>query len=243
MASVDERLRERDFAEYEPDPSLFERLPLAADVRASRRRRSGRLGDRLDLARTLRATAATGEPNVLRRSRRMERLRPLVFLCDVSGSMAPYARALLNYSHAVQKARPRVRAFSFATRLTELSGRRQAPDPADMGGGTRIGASLRAFNDRYAQRGIARGGTVVILSDGWERETPELIAEQMARLRRLCRRIVWVNPQKKHPAYQPLAGGMAAALPYLDALVEGHNLRTISAVADAVEGTVRVKTT
>ncbi|MGH7330185.1 MAG: VWA domain-containing protein, partial [Polyangiaceae bacterium] len=161
-----------------------------------------------------------------------------VFLCDVSGSMAPYARALLTYARAVQKARPRVRAFSFATRLTDLSSqRRSAPDPPDMGGGTRIGASLRAFHDGYARRGIARGGTVVILSDGWERESPQLIAEEMARLRRLCRRIVWVNPQKKHPAYQPLAGGMAAALPYLDALVEGHNLRTIAAVADAIEGT------
>lgn len=110
-----------------------------------------------------------------------------------------------------------------------------------MGGGTRIGASLHAFNDRYAQRGIARGGTVVILSDGWEREDPELLASEMARLRRLCRRIVWVNPQKKHPAYQPLVRGMVAALPYLDALVEGHNLRSIAAVADAIEGTVRTR--
>jgi uncharacterized protein with von Willebrand factor type A (vWA) domain len=239
IASSEERLRERDFAEYEPAFALFERLRVAGEVRRTRRRRSARRGDRPDMAALLRATARTGEPLLRRRSRRLEQLRPLVFLCDVSGSMGPYARALLAYARAIRQARPRVHAFSFATRLTDLSWpRARDREPRDMGGGTRIGASLRAFNERYAQRGLARGGTVVILSDGWEREDPDLVASEMARLRRLCRRIVWVNPQKKHASYEPLARGMAAALPYLDAFMEGHNLRSIAAVADAIEGTV-----
>jgi uncharacterized protein with von Willebrand factor type A (vWA) domain len=106
----------------------------------------------------------------------------------------------------------------------------------DYGGGTRIGAALHAFNERHAQRGAARGGTVVILSDGWERDDPALVGLEMQRLRRLARRLVWVNPHKRHPAYEPLARGMAAALPYLDAFVSGHSLRTLDAVADAIEG-------
>jgi uncharacterized protein with von Willebrand factor type A (vWA) domain len=145
--------------------------------------------------------------------------------------------------------RKRVRAFAFATRLTELTAiaRRTSHASAmsafgealrDYGGGTRIAASLHEFNERYGQRGAARGGTVVILSDGWEREDPEAVALEMERLHRLCRRIVWVNPQKKHPAFEPLARGMAAALPYVDALVTGHNIRSLDAIADAIEGTI-----
>jgi uncharacterized protein with von Willebrand factor type A (vWA) domain len=145
-------------------------------------------------------------------------------------------------------ARPAVRAFVFATHLTDLTPPlKHASDASlmaaiaanvrDFGGGTRIGAALRAFNDGFAQRGAARGGTVVILSDGWEREDPDLVRTEMQRLRRLARRIVWVNPHKRHPAYEPLAKGMAAALPYLDAFVSGHHLRTLDAVADAIDGT------
>jgi len=162
--------------------------------------------------------------------------------------MEPYARALLRYAHVTALARPRVRAFAFATRLTDLSTvlRERSADAAlerasallrDFGSGTRIGAALREFNGRFAQRGATRGATVVILSDGWEREDPALVRDQMARLRRLARRIVWVNPQKKHPDYEPLTRGMAAALPYVDAFVEGHNLRSLDAIADAIEGT------
>jgi uncharacterized protein with von Willebrand factor type A (vWA) domain len=161
--------------------------------------------------------------------------------------MAPFARALLQYARVNAIARPRVRALAFATRLTDLTPvLRHAADAhlmaalgtavRDYGGGTRIGAALRAFNDGLGRRGAARGGTVVLLSDGWERDDPELVRAEMARLRKLCRRIVWVNPHKRHPAYEPLARGMAAALPYLDAFVSGHSLRTLEAVADAIEG-------
>ncbi|GAC1578223.1 MAG: VWA domain-containing protein [Candidatus Elarobacter sp.] len=252
-ASREESLRERAFedldgAERAAMMRLIERVRIAGDYRPSRRRRAYTHGDRFDFRGTLRGAARTaGELIVRRATRRRERLRPLVFLLDVSGSMAPFARALVQYARVNAIARPRVRAFAFATRLTDLTPLlKRASDErvmaaigatvTDYGGGTRIGASLHAFNDRYGQRGAARGGTVVILSDGWERDDPALVRVEMARLRKLARRIVWVNPHKRHPAYEPLAGGMAAALPYLDAFLSGHNLRTLEAVADAIEG-------
>jgi uncharacterized protein with von Willebrand factor type A (vWA) domain len=256
MASDEERFATRDFAEMddaERARSLraLARTRVAIDLRRSRRRRAAARGDRLDLRATMRAAARTAGELVRRRnSARRETPRPLVFLCDVSGSMAPYARALLQYARVVSLGRRKVRAFAFATRLTELTSiaRRTNESLAmsafgdalvDYGGGTRIGAALRTFNERYGRRGAARGGTVVILSDGWERDDPDGVAREMLNLRRLCRRIVWVNPQKKHPAFEPLARGMAAALPFVDALVTGHNLRSLDAIADAIEGTLR----
>jgi uncharacterized protein with von Willebrand factor type A (vWA) domain len=252
MASPEERLVDRDFAEMDERELALARRAVArlasiAETRRSRLRRTAVRGDRLDLRATLRNAARTaGELLRRRNSERRERLRPLVFLCDVSGSMVPYARPLLQYARYSALQRSRVRAFAFATRLTEIGPTLMRAGPTramgalgrelrDYGGGTRIGAALHAFNARYAQRGAARGGTVVILSDGWEREDPELVAREMARLQKLCRRIVWVNPQKKHPAFEPLARGMAAALPYVDALVAGHNLRSLEAIAGAVE--------
>jgi uncharacterized protein with von Willebrand factor type A (vWA) domain len=255
MAGAEERLAERDFAEMNDAERAramraLERARMAIDLRRSRRRRAAARGDRLDIHATMRAAARTaGELVRQRASARRETPRPLVFICDVSGSMSSYARALLQYARVLSLGRKKVRAFAFATRLTELTAiARRTDDRAamgafgqvlnDYGGGTRIGEALRAFNDRYGQRGAARGGTVVILSDGWEREDPELVASEMGRLRRLTRRIVWVNPQKKHPAFEPLARGMAAALPYIDALVTGHNIRSLDAIADAIEGTL-----
>lgn len=256
LASPEERLHERAFddvddAERAAMLRLIARLRVAADVRSTRRRRLDARGDRFDFRATLRGAARTAGELVRRRAtRRRTRLRPLVFLLDVSGSMQPFARALLHYARANAVARPRVRAFAFATRLSDLTpllGRASDADlmtaigatVRDFGGGTRIGAALHAFNDDYAQRGAARGGTVVILSDGWERDDPALVGREMERLRRLARRIVWVNPHKRHAAYEPLARGMAAALPYLDAFISGHNLRTLGAVADAIEGRIR----
>lgn len=254
LASSEELLRERDFAaqsdeERELADRIFSRLRVAGERRRSRRLRAAARGRRLDWRATARGSLRTlGELLRRRYSTRRLRLRPLVFLCDVSGSMAPYARALLRYAHVSALARPKVSAFAFATRLSDLSPmlRERNADEAlaraaetlrDFGGGTRIGAALREFNERYARRGATRGATVTILSDGWEREDPALVGDQMARLRRLARRIVWVNPQKKDPAYEPLARGMAAALPYVDAFIEGHNLRSLDAIADAIEGT------
>jgi len=252
-ASLEERVTARAFAELDDEERammlrLIARVRIAADYRRSRRRRSHPAGDRFDFRATLRAAARTGGELIRRRAtRQRRRLRPLVFLLDVSGSMAPFARALVQYARVNAIARPAVRAFAFATQLTDLTPLlKRASDESlmaaiganvrDYGGGTRIGAALRRFNDSSAQRGAARGGTVVILSDGWERDDPELVRTEMERLRRLTRRIVWVNPHKRHPAYEPLAKGMAAALPFLDAFVSGHNLRTLDAVADAIDG-------
>jgi hypothetical protein len=252
VASSEERLIDAAFEDFDESERalmlrLIERVRTAAERRATRRRRAHLHGDRFDFRGTLRGAARTaGELMQRRTTRRRLRVRPVVFLLDVSGSMTPFARALIQYARVTAAARPAVRAFAFATRLTDLTPllagstgelmRAVGETVLDFGGGTRIGAALRAFNERYAVRGVARGGTVVILSDGWEREDPELVGAEMARLRRLARRIVWVNPHKRHAAYEPLARGMAAALPYLDAFLSGHSLRTLDAVAEAIEG-------
>jgi uncharacterized protein with von Willebrand factor type A (vWA) domain len=253
LASSEHRLADKAFEDFDESERaamlrMIARVRIAGEYRASRRRRAHVRGDRFDFRGTLRGAARTAGELVRRRAtRRRERLRPVVFLLDVSGSMAPFARALLQYARVTAIARPAVRAFAFATQLTDLTPLlKRATDERlmtaiaatvrDYGGGTRIGAALRAFNDRFGQRGAARGGTVVILSDGWERDDPALVGVEMLRLRRLARRIVWVNPHKRHVAYEPLARGMAAALPYLDAFLSGHSLRTLEAVADAIEG-------
>jgi uncharacterized protein with von Willebrand factor type A (vWA) domain len=255
MASPEERLAERDFADMNETErrrsiAAMQRLRIGVELRRSRRRRLAARGDRLDVRATMRGAARTAGELVRRRANaRRERPRPLLFLCDVSGSMVPYARAMLQYARVAALARPKVRAFAFATRLTEITSIARRSSAlgvmtalggalADYGSGTRIAAALHAFNVGFAQRGAARGGTVVILSDGWEREDPAGVGTELARLRLLCKKIVWVNPQKKHPAFEPLAAGMAAALPHLDALVEGHNLRSLEAIAHAIESTV-----
>jgi uncharacterized protein with von Willebrand factor type A (vWA) domain len=249
-ASDRERLAERDFASLDEDElralrELMRELALAPPLRRARRLRRDPHGSRLDVRATLRASYRTGgdpAPRVLRR--RVERPRRLVLLCDISGSMEPYTRAFLQLLHAAVGGAS-AEAFVFATRLTRLTSalRGRQPDLAieraaaaarDWSSGTRIGDALRAFNDSYGRRGMARGAVVVILSDGWERGDPALVAREMARLRRLAFRIVWVNPRKAGREFQPLAGGMAAALPYCDAFVSGHNLRALTAVAEAI---------
>jgi uncharacterized protein with von Willebrand factor type A (vWA) domain len=251
-ASAEERLAERDFALLEPEElralwRLMRELALAPPVRRVRRSRRGRHGSRLDVRATLRASCRTGgDParRVLRR--RLERPRRLVVLCDISGSMEPYTRAFLQLLHAAVGG-ARAEAFVFATRLTRLTRALRGRDPdraiehaasaaRDWSGGTRIGDCLKRFNDEHGRRGMARGAVVVVISDGWERGDPAVVGEQMQRLRRLAFRIVWVNPRKAGRDFVPLAGGMAAALPYCDAFLSGHNLRSLSAVADAIAG-------
>jgi uncharacterized protein with von Willebrand factor type A (vWA) domain len=249
-ASAEERLAQRDFAELEPHElralgRLMRELALAPPLRRVRRSRRNQHGARLDVRATLRASCRTGgDParRVLRR--RLMRPRRLVVICDISGSMEPYTRAFLQLLHAAVGG-ANAEAFVFATRLTRLtrSLRGRQPDAAieraaaaarDWSSGTRIGEALRRFNDEYGQRGMARGAVVVIISDGWERGDPALVAREMQRLRRLAYRIVWVNPRQASRDFAPLAGGMAAALPFCDAFVSGHNLRALSAVADAI---------
>ena len=168
-----------------------------------------------------------------------------MLLCDVSGSMEAYARALLRFCQAAVVGRGRVEAFALGTRLTRLTRdlASRNPDEAlanaakrvvDWSGGTRLGDGLRAFNDQWGVRGMARGAIVVILSDGWDRGEPEVLAVQMARLHRVAFRVVWVNPLKAAPGYAPLARGMAAALPYIDEFIEGHSMASLETLAAVI---------
>jgi uncharacterized protein len=199
--------------------------------------------------RTLRAALRTdGEPLTRAWRAPSERTRRLVVLCDVSGSMEPYARVLVRFLHSAVVARTQVEAFVFGTRLTRITRELSNRDPdaaiataalrvVDWSGGTRIGAALRSFNDTWGMRGMARGAIVVVISDGWDRGEPDLLAEQMARLSRVAHRIIWVNPLKASPGFAPLAAGMAAALPYVDDFVEGHSIASLTELARIVGST------
>lgn len=251
-----ETLRHADFAAMDADElaeawALIDRLRLVGATRASRRRRFTRHGHgRPDLRRTVRhALRAGGEPIRRAHTRDGERFRRVVLLVDVSGSMETYARALLRFAHAAVAARGGVEAFAVGTRLTRMTRElsRRDPDAAlaragaaieDFSGGTRLGEGLQQFNDEWGQRGMARGAVVVIASDGWDRGDPDHLAEQMARLGRVAHRVVWVNPLKATPGYAPLARGMAAALPHVDAFVEGHSIDSLERLASVVAGRV-----
>jgi uncharacterized protein with von Willebrand factor type A (vWA) domain len=247
--SAREVLRQKDFAAYTKDEhaearQLMGDLRLAGALRRSRRMRPVTRGrGKPDVRRTVRhALRAGGEP--VRRAfvAPSERPRRVVLLCDVSGSMEPYARSLLRFLHAAVVGGRRVEAFALGTRLTRLTRELATRDPdeavrratravPDWSGGTRLGVGLRAFNDRWGTAGMARGAIVVVLSDGWDRGRPDLLGGEMARLRRVAHRIVWVNPLKASPGYAPLAQGMAAALPHVDAFVEGHSLAALEELA------------
>jgi uncharacterized protein len=258
VASAAERLRGRDFTELSPAElrqlvTLMREMTLAVPPRRTRRYRPARDGKRPDLRRTLRlARRSGGEP--IRLARRARRVRPrrLVVLCDNSGSMEPYARALLLLLYAINggpvrgsSGQNRPEVFSFATRLTRLTPALAAASPdtmlakageaaPDWSGGTRIGAALKEFNDHYGSRGMARGAVVLIISDGWETGEPELLGAQMARLSRVAHRIVWANPRTQSPRYRPEVGGMAAAWPYCDAVVSAHNLDALDDLLSAL---------
>jgi len=250
-ASEEEALSHKNFQSLNADElallyKLMVRLQLATPDRTTRRKKRGRRGEHVDMRRTLRKSLHTGgDPIVLARRKRRTHPRRLVLLCDISGSMEPYARAYLQFLHAARATGPYAEAFVFATRLTrltrQLAGRnpqraiRRATEAApDWSSGTRIGDALKQFNDRYGRRGMARGSVIVILSDGWERGDPELVGREMQRLSRLAYRIVWVNPRVAAEHFAPKAGGLVAALPYCDALVSGHTLKSLEEVADAI---------
>ena len=243
--TANESLRSKDFAQYTDEElhesqRLMHQLRLAGPPRQSLRlTHAKRSGSRHDLRRTVRTSLAFGgEPAQLHWRKPSERQRRLVVLLDISGSMEPYARALLRFMHAAVVGRQRVEAFTFGTRLTRLTKELNSRDPdkaltraaaqvPDWSGGTRLGESLRKFNATWGVRGMARGAIVVVLSDGWDRGDPEVLAEQMQRLQRVAFRVVWVNPLKVTPGYAPLARGMAAALPYVDDFVEGHSIQAL----------------
>jgi len=253
IASDEERLASKSFDALEPHElaqlyRLMSRLQIVTPERRRRRYEKGRHGQRIDMRRTLRGSLRTGgDPiRLARRRRRVERRR-LVMLCDISGSMEPYARAYLQFLTSAAGSGPDAEAFAFATRLTRLTRalasrnperaiQRAAAAAPDWSSGTRIGDALKAFNDRHGRRGMARGAVVVILSDGWERGDPEHVRVQMQRLSRLAHRIVWVNPRVSARAFAARAGGMTAALPYCDAFVSGHSFRALGEVVDAIGG-------
>ncbi|MER3487786.1 MAG: hypothetical protein C4307_03160 [Chloroflexota bacterium] len=251
--SPDELLRHKDFAELDRE-ELEQVTKLMAEMarrRPTRRSRRHHRGRELDMRRLMRASLATGGDAVERAFRqRVHVPRKLVVICDVSGSMEAYSRALVLFLHALVRSGRGVETFAFGTRLTRLTSELRGRDPeqalqaaarrvVDWSGGTRIGASLKAFNDEWGRRALTRGAVVLIVSDGWEREDATLVGREMARLARQAYAVIWVNPLKGHPDYQPLAGGMRAALPYVDRFLAGHNLVSLEELAEVLSGIER----
>ena len=250
--SEEELLREKDFAEYTDAEravarGLLAQLARRSPQRLSRRTRgTARRSELHDLRATVRASLRHGGELLERRYREpAERPRRLVLVCDVSGSMAPYSRMMLQDLQASVAARARVEAFVFGTRLTrvtrELAGRdpdralaRAADHVADWSGGTRIGAALAELNREHGRR-IGRGAVVVVLSDGWDRGDPEVLEQEMARLQRCAHRVLWLNPLAADPRYEPLTRGMQAALPHVDHLLPGNSIASLEALAELME--------
>jgi uncharacterized protein with von Willebrand factor type A (vWA) domain len=224
---------------------LMRKLTLAVPMRRSRRPRPTAHGGRTDLRATLRHARRTGgHPVRLARRAPLMEPRRLVVLCDISGSMEPYARAMLQLLYCAAGGAD-AEVFTFATRLTRLTGTLSHTRPAlalqqagqaapDWLGGTKIGESIKEFNNSYGRRGMARGAVVVIISDGWDTGDPEILGREMERLSRVAHRIVWVNPRTQSPEYRPLAGGMAAAWPYCDAVVSAHTLHALDDLTAAL---------
>jgi uncharacterized protein len=248
-----EILGEKDFAEYSDAEralarALIMRLARHMPMRETRRTRTvRRRGVRPDMQATVRASLRYGGEPLDRRWRaHVTGPRKLVLVCDVSGSMAPYSRMLLQYLHAAVATHRRVEAFVFGTRLTRITPELGVRDPdraldrasqavVDWSGGTRIGDAIGTLNRVHGRR-LGRGSVIVILSDGWDRGDPAQLAEEMARLRRSAHRVIWLNPLKAAPGYEPLARGMAAALPHTDHFLAGNSLRSLSELADLLAG-------
>ena len=250
-ASGVEVLRRKSFGDLSDEERLrvagmIHQLSVRAPLRRSRRMRPETHGSDLDMRRTLRRSLRTsGEPFERARRDRRVRRRPIVLFLDISGSMGPYSRALLQFAFAAMAAGRRIEVFCFGTRLTRVTGVLRTGDPDrafasvgrvvdDWDGGTRIGESLKTLLDGWSQRAALRGSVVVVCSDGLERGDPDVLRLQMQRLRRLAYRIVWANPLKGAPGYEPLARGMAAALPSVDRFVSGHDVRSLEELARAV---------
>lgn len=250
-ASTTELLRHRDIADLSATERaelarMFAALAVRSPRRRAARRRPANRGE-IDMRRTSREELRrAGEPGPVLYRRRSTRPRRLVLLIDVSGSMGPYADALLRLGHVVARSGPRnTEIFTVGTRLTRITRALRQRDPEaaivaagravpDWSGGTRLGETVKVFLDRWGQRGMARGAVVVILSDGWERGDCSLLGESMSRLSRLAHMVVWVNPHCGKDGYQPVQGGMAAALPHVDEFMAGHSMATFEALMGVV---------
>jgi hypothetical protein len=247
-----ETLREKDFAklsEYELElvKRFMQDTQWELERRRTRRRVSAARGKHLDMRRTFRRNLRHGS-EILHLSYRQQKLkrRPVVMLCDISGSMDRYARVLLQFMYAISNNLDRVETFVFSTRLTRITRQLQhrdidqALDEAssvveDWAGGTRIGEVLRTFNYDWARRVLGQGAIVMIISDGWDRGDPELLAKEMDRLRRSCHRLIWLNPLLGSPRYEPLTRGIQAALPYVDDFLPVHNLISLEQLAATLQ--------
>jgi uncharacterized protein with von Willebrand factor type A (vWA) domain len=254
--SATETLRDKDFAACSPEELAevargIERMQAAVPHRRTRRmgpsrRRHGRADVRATFRHALRTD---GVPIRRLHLEAQDRPRRVVMVCDVSGSMQDYARVLLRFLHvAVAAGEGRTEAFALGTGLTRISRQLWTRDPdaalraasaavPDFSGGTRLGAGLRTFNDRFGVHGMARGAVVVILSDGWDRGDLDVLAAEMERLHRASHRLIWVNPLKASPGYQPLARGMATALAHVDDFVAGHSLASLEDLLALIERT------
>jgi uncharacterized protein len=254
--SEDELLRTKDFAAMTPEEfararKLIQAIAVARPRRRTRRLRPDSKGRTLDVRGLVRASLSTGGDPVERTFRsRAAAPRKLVLILDVSGSMESYARALLLYLHAARGSGRGVETFAFGTRLTRLTPELGARNPEtafeaaaervqDWSGGTRIGDSLKAYNDEWGRRALTRGAVVVILSDGCERGDAARVSTEMARLARQAFAVVWVNPLKGHAEYEPLAGGMRAALPHVDRFLAGHDVASLESLGRVLGGIER----
>jgi len=254
MASDVEALKHKSFAACTPDElaalrRIMARIRLTPPRRRTRRTAAARAGTRPDPRRTIReAMRVHGEPTRLYWRRRKVRLRPLILILDISGSMADYSRSLLQFAHTAARSAGRVEVFCFGTRLTRVTGAMEcrSPDEAleraartafDWDGGTRIGESLDAFVRNWGRRGLCRGGIVVICSDGLDRGDPAVLAAAMERLSRLSHRLVWLNPHKgEAPGWRPSTLGMMVAAPHIDLLLSGHDLASLEKLATLLPG-------
>jgi uncharacterized protein with von Willebrand factor type A (vWA) domain len=246
--SAREALRKKDFSQFTPEEiaearRIIESMEWRLGTRLTRRRQRALHGDSIDYRATLRASLRQGGvPIDLKWRRRKEKMRPLVLICDISGSMDRYSRMLLQFVHALEAGLDSVEVFVFGTRLTRITRelRKRDVDQAitdvvnavdDWSGGTRIGEAIKDFNFTWSRRVLRSNATVVMISDGWDRGDPFLLGREMARLQRSCRRLIWLNPLLGAPGYQPLTQGIRAALPYVDYFLPIHNLRSMGALA------------
>jgi len=249
--SAEELLRHKDFdamtwQETEQVRRLLEQAPWRVAERRTRRLRAARSGG-IDLRRTARhAIRSSGELVRLFRRRPRMRRRPLVVVCDVSGSMERYSRLLMIFAHAIAR-REDLEAFVFSTRLTRITRllRQRDLDRAlasvskgvhDFSGGTRIGDALADFNRHWARRVLGHGAVVIIISDGWDRGNPEQLTAELIHLRRSAHRLIWLNPLLGSEGYQPLTRGMAAALPYCDDFLAAHNVQALDDLGRLLAG-------
>ncbi len=244
-----ERLQSMDFEQMSAEQvgrakSEIRRLRLPLDLRRTRRLRPDAGGSRIDLAATLRRSLRRGgEIMDLSRSARIVRPPPLVVLCDISGSMSRYAQVLLHFLHAVANDRDRVHVFLFGTRLSNITRQLRFRDPEvafqmvshavpDWSGGTRIGEALAEFNRRWSRRVLAQGAVVLLVTDGLDRDGAAGLSEEMDRLHRSCRRLIWLNPLLRWDGFQPKSGGIRAMLPHVDEFRTVHNLDSLRTLVD-----------